>query len=93
MCEEHDVDAERFVELWMAFSLSNLNGASPTVENLQAFERKEFSKRAGRVPPAGEGTLIDKVHDAPRPTQYPFVIHVANDYLTYIVLLSSFNVR
>ncbi|KAJ0173714.1 hypothetical protein K1T71_010863 [Dendrolimus kikuchii] len=46
LCEEYDVDAESFTEQWMAFSLNHLNGASPNLENLDLFVRKEFSKRA-----------------------------------------------
>ncbi|KAG7298053.1 hypothetical protein JYU34_018823 [Plutella xylostella] len=45
LCEEYGVDAETFVEQWMAFSLSHLNGAAPTLKNLDLLERKEFSKR------------------------------------------------
>ncbi|XP_049877465.1 DNA polymerase alpha subunit B [Pectinophora gossypiella] len=46
LCEEYDIDAETFTEQWMAFSLTHLNGAAPTVENLDLLARKEFSKRA-----------------------------------------------
>lgn len=41
----HDVDdAVEFVEKWMAFSISNLNGADPTVQYLTEMENREFSK-------------------------------------------------
>ncbi|CAK1583502.1 unnamed protein product [Parnassius mnemosyne] len=46
LCEEYNVDAETFIEQWMAFSLTHLNGSSPTLENLDLLEKKEFSKRA-----------------------------------------------
>ncbi|XP_030035183.2 DNA polymerase alpha subunit B [Manduca sexta] len=46
LCAEYDVDAESFTEQWMAFSLNHLNGASPDLENLDLFARKEFSKRS-----------------------------------------------
>ncbi|XP_061721903.1 DNA polymerase alpha subunit B [Cydia pomonella] len=49
LCEEYDVDAETFVEQWMAFSLTNLNGAAPNLDSLDSLERKEFSKRADRL--------------------------------------------
>ncbi|RVE55324.1 hypothetical protein evm_000222 [Chilo suppressalis] len=45
LCEEYDVDAETLIETWMAFSLNHMNGASPTIENLESLARKEFSKR------------------------------------------------
>uniref|UniRef100_A0A0K8VHB5 DNA polymerase alpha subunit B n=1 Tax=Bactrocera latifrons TaxID=174628 RepID=A0A0K8VHB5_BACLA len=38
-------DAAEFVEQWMAFSISNLNGAEPSVENLTEFERKVFQAK------------------------------------------------
>ncbi|XP_026315166.1 DNA polymerase alpha subunit B [Hyposmocoma kahamanoa] len=46
LCDEYDIDAESLTEQWMAFSLNHLNGAAPTMENLDVFARKEFSKRA-----------------------------------------------
>lgn len=33
-------DAAEFVEQWMAFSISHLNGAEPSIEHLNEFERK-----------------------------------------------------
>ncbi|XP_045528050.1 DNA polymerase alpha subunit B isoform X1 [Pieris brassicae] len=45
LCEEYNVDAETFIEQWMAFSLTHLNGAPPSIENLNLLERREFSKR------------------------------------------------
>lgn len=44
MCVLHNVDEESFVETWMAFSITNLNGETPTIETLAQMERKEFSK-------------------------------------------------
>ncbi|XP_075982564.1 DNA polymerase alpha subunit B [Anticarsia gemmatalis] len=46
LCEEYNIDAESFIEQWMAFSLNNLNGSAPNLDNLDTFVRKEFSKRA-----------------------------------------------
>ncbi|XP_034834099.1 DNA polymerase alpha subunit B [Maniola hyperantus] len=48
LCAEYDVDAETFIEQWMAFSLTALNGAGPTLENLNLLEKRELSKRASR---------------------------------------------
>uniref|UniRef100_A0A7G3AHA0 Dipeptidyl peptidase 3 n=1 Tax=Lutzomyia longipalpis TaxID=7200 RepID=A0A7G3AHA0_LUTLO len=43
ICENHSIeDAVEFVEMWMAFSISCLGGAEPTVINLVDFERKEI---------------------------------------------------
>ncbi|XP_059610285.1 DNA polymerase alpha subunit B isoform X2 [Phlebotomus argentipes] len=40
---EHNLqDAVEFVEMWMAFSISCLGGAEPTVATLMEFERKEI---------------------------------------------------
>lgn len=50
LCGEYEIDAESFVEQWMAFSLSNLNGAPPSLKDLDLLERKEFSKRAAVQP-------------------------------------------
>lgn len=38
-------DPVEFVEKWMAFSISNLNGAEPTVDLLNDFEIKEFKNK------------------------------------------------
>lgn len=44
LCNEYSVtDPVEFVERWMAFSISNLNGADPTLDNLNDMERKEFA--------------------------------------------------
>lgn len=46
LCTSYCVDdAAEFVEQWMAFSISNLNGAEPSVENLIEFERKVFQAK------------------------------------------------
>uniref|UniRef100_A0A1B0D045 DNA polymerase alpha subunit B N-terminal domain-containing protein n=1 Tax=Phlebotomus papatasi TaxID=29031 RepID=A0A1B0D045_PHLPP len=39
---KHQRDAVEFVELWMAFSISCLGGAEPSVAKLGEFERKEI---------------------------------------------------
>lgn len=61
LCEDYNVDAEEFVERWMAFSLSNLNGASPNIDQLNLFERKEFSKRAAVNVPARVSTITESL--------------------------------
>lgn len=79
LCEEYGVDAETFTEQWMAFSLTHLSGAAPTVENLDLLARKEFSKRAAnRLNKPGNdaahrstGSSLT-VYGAPVSTQYPF---------------------
>lgn len=44
LCNDYNVtDPVEFVERWMAFSISNLNGADPTLDNLNDMERKEFA--------------------------------------------------
>lgn len=44
MCNEYSItDPVEFVERWVAFSLSNLNGADPSLDHLNDMERKEFS--------------------------------------------------
>lgn len=41
LCVIYNVDdASEFVEQWLAFSVSNLNGDEPTIENLHDFERR-----------------------------------------------------
>uniref|UniRef100_A0A8D8YYD0 DNA polymerase alpha subunit B n=2 Tax=Cacopsylla melanoneura TaxID=428564 RepID=A0A8D8YYD0_9HEMI len=42
ICMCSNIPAEEFVETWMAYSLSNLNGADPTIEYINQFERKEL---------------------------------------------------
>lgn len=41
----HIDDAAEFVEQWMAFSISHLNGAEPSIEHLNEFERKVFQAK------------------------------------------------
>lgn len=44
LCNEYNItDPVEFVERWMAFSISHLNGADPTLDNLNDLERKEFA--------------------------------------------------
>lgn len=38
-------DAEEFVEQWMAYSLTNFNGAEPTVARLNEFQLKGYQSR------------------------------------------------
>lgn len=38
-------DPVEFVEKWMAFSISNLGGAEPTLQFISDFENKEFRNR------------------------------------------------
>ncbi|KAJ2953252.1 hypothetical protein O0L34_g832 [Tuta absoluta] len=73
LCQENDVDAETFTEQWMAFSLTNLNGAAPDLENLDVLVRKEFSKRRLTAPAkdavrSTTGSSL-KVYGAPISTQ------------------------
>lgn len=43
ICESNNVDDPvEFVEKWMTFSISKFNGAEPTHEYLEAFERSEL---------------------------------------------------
>jgi hypothetical protein len=39
------IDEEELVEVWMAFSVSQLRGADPTLDTLVQMERKEFGKK------------------------------------------------
>lgn len=68
----------------MAFSLNNLNGSSPNLDNLDVFVRKEFSKRSANRPNAtatengqsvtGSGLTVYGA-GAPVSNQYPFNAH------------------
>ncbi|KAG5890207.1 hypothetical protein JTB14_028749 [Gonioctena quinquepunctata] len=44
MCMKYSIEAEDFCDQWYAFTVSNLNGAVPTLEHLDKMERKEFQK-------------------------------------------------
>ncbi|EAT47047.1 AAEL001823-PA [Aedes aegypti] len=47
ICTRCDIeDATECIETWMAFSVSNLGGAGPTVENLRDMESHELANRA-----------------------------------------------
>lgn len=43
LCTNYGIDAVDFVEQWMAFSVSNLQGAEPTLDYLTDMERKELA--------------------------------------------------
>ncbi|KAL0270076.1 UNVERIFIED_CONTAM: hypothetical protein PYX00_007603 [Menopon gallinae] len=46
ICQRYNVlEAEEFVATWMAYSLSKLQGADPTVAYLDKFERDEYRKK------------------------------------------------
>jgi hypothetical protein len=45
ICVSNGIDEEELVEVWMAFSVSHLRGADPTLDTLVQMERKEFSKK------------------------------------------------
>ncbi|XP_053691499.1 DNA polymerase alpha subunit B [Sabethes cyaneus] len=56
ICLRHDIeDPVEFVEQWMAYSVSKLNGAEPTVEFLRDMESHEYSNRARK--PAAPSVL------------------------------------
>lgn len=45
MCTEYEItDASEFVEEWMAYTISKLNGADPTLDTLGDMARHEFTK-------------------------------------------------
>ncbi|GBP79987.1 DNA polymerase alpha subunit B [Eumeta japonica] len=76
LCEEYNIDPETLVEQWMAYSVSNLNGAPPTEEHLNALERKEFSKRGADHVSFEKTKKIEhsppNYYKAPIDIQYPF---------------------
>lgn len=43
MCHSYNLNAATFLEQWMAFSLTSLNGADPTIDHLDEMERKQLS--------------------------------------------------
>jgi hypothetical protein len=45
ICISNGIDEEELVEVWMAFSVSHLGGAAPTVDTLVQMERKELGKK------------------------------------------------
>lgn len=94
LCKEYDVDAETLVELWMAFSLTNLNGAPPNLDTLNSLERKEFSKRADRLSAPvkdarpSTGTSFS-AYRASVASQYPFLhlpraLTIFCNFITYL---------
>lgn len=45
LCRKYDISAEDFVDQYMAYTLSYLNGAPPTLVSLAQLERKELQKQ------------------------------------------------
>ncbi|KDR20724.1 DNA polymerase alpha subunit B isoform X2 [Zootermopsis nevadensis] len=50
ICNLNGIDEEELVEVWMAFSVSQLRGADPTLDTLVQMERKEFGKKQDHQP-------------------------------------------
>ncbi|XP_060534096.1 DNA polymerase alpha subunit B [Cylas formicarius] len=48
ICSNHNLGAEEFVEQWIAYTTSHLNGENPTLENLDKMERKVLQKGKDR---------------------------------------------
>ena len=72
ICVLRSVDEERFVETWMAYSLTHLDGASPTVDAVSQMERKEFLKKElGTLTPSVQPTTPLVVYNKTQSTQYP----------------------
>lgn len=94
LCEEYKIDAESFIEQWMAFTLNNLNGSAPNLDNLDTFARKEFSKPAATLSNApskdngqvGAGRSL-AVYGTPVSVQYPFKAHAPR--VLYLLLYFS----
>lgn len=68
ICTRCDIeDATEFVESWMAFSISKLSGAAPTVENLRDMESHEFANRTRKTTvPSGVTTPTASSRARPR---------------------------
>ncbi|CAH0551259.1 unnamed protein product [Brassicogethes aeneus] len=45
LCQNYNIEAENFVDEWFAYTTSNLNGALPTIEELEKMERKERNSK------------------------------------------------
>ena len=79
ICITNSIDEEELVEVWMAFSVSHLGGASPTLDTLGQMERKEFSKKQEQPQTLQqsrpqESTLIIYKGKKDSTTLYPFFI-------------------
>lgn len=49
LCATYLINSEDFMDLWMAYTASYLNGAPPTLDALEKLERKELKKQAVSV--------------------------------------------
>lgn len=78
VCVLQGVDEETFVETWMAYSLTHLDGVPPTVDALSQMERKEFLKRdLGTVTSSAQTTTPLVVYNKTPNTKYPLAhIHL-----------------
>lgn len=73
LCNKYNLEAEDFCDQWYAFTISNLGGAAPTVENLDKLERKEYqSSKAKKIisTPRGKSTASISEIDS-----YPFKVY------------------
>ncbi|XP_001807778.2 DNA polymerase alpha subunit B [Tribolium castaneum] len=86
LCTTYNIDSEDFVDLWLAYTASNLNGAPPSLDALDRLERKELKNQkqainASKTEPVEEVMDVaplpqDEVHEESfiveeRPTNVP----------------------
>lgn len=50
LCIAYNIDPEDFIDQWLAYTASNLNGAPPSIEHLEKMERRELQKQAKMAP-------------------------------------------
>lgn len=49
LCDKYNVNAEDLCDQWFAYAATNLKGAEPTIESLEAMERKEYAKYSKHI--------------------------------------------
>ncbi|KAJ4447947.1 hypothetical protein ANN_09957 [Periplaneta americana] len=88
ICISNSIDEEELVEIWMAFSVSHLRGADPTLDTLVQMERKEFGKKQEQQSQpqqqpsrSQENTLVIYLGKDSATSAYPFCPDLGDDIL------------
>lgn len=72
LCNKYNLTAEELCDQWYAFTLTNLNGAAPTVNYLERLEKKEYqsSKAKNKIISTPKGkSSVSLIED----NSYPFI--------------------
>lgn len=66
------MSAEDLCDQWFAYAATNLNGAEPTIQALEAMERKEYAKYNKQIGSARKNINTPTSSNLNKSSGYPF---------------------